>query len=58
MQGDVLSAGKNSGRFLVNTTIGVLGVFDPANKMGLNPKYIKKTGVKLWVNGDLEKVVT
>ena len=29
-------AGKNSARFIVNTTIGILGIFDPASNMGLN----------------------
>ena len=36
LQGDFGLAGKNSARFLVNTTIGVLGVFDPASNIGLN----------------------
>ena len=36
LQGEFALAGKNSGRFLVNSTIGVLGIFDPASKMGLN----------------------
>ena len=29
-------AGKNTGRFLINSTVGVLGIFDPASKIGLN----------------------
>ena len=36
LQGEVGLAGKNTGRFLVNSTIGILGFFDPASKMGLN----------------------
>ena len=36
LQGDFALAGKNTGRFLINSTIGVLGIFDPATKMGLN----------------------
>tara|TARA_Y100000590_G_scaffold114019_1_gene129915 strand:- start:2598 stop:3362 length:765 start_codon:yes stop_codon:yes gene_type:complete len=36
LQGDFGLAGKNTGRFLVNSTIGVLGLFDPASKIGLN----------------------
>ncbi len=36
LQGDFGLAGKNTGRFLVNSTIGILGLFDPAAKMGLN----------------------
>lgn len=35
LQGDVESAGRNSFRFLVNTTFGLLGVLDPASDMGL-----------------------
>ena len=36
LQGQLGLAGKNTGRFLINSTIGVLGLFDPAAKMGLN----------------------
>ena len=36
LQGDFSLAGKNTGRFVVNSTIGILGLFDPATKMGLN----------------------
>ena len=36
LQGDFGLAGKNTGRFIVNSTIGVLGLFDPATKIGLN----------------------
>ena len=36
LQGDLRLAGKNSARFLVNSTIGILGIFDPASKIGLN----------------------
>ena len=36
LQGDIGMAGKNSARFVVNTTVGILGVFDPASKIGLN----------------------
>jgi len=36
LQGDIGLAGKNTGRFLVNSTIGILGIFDPATKIGLN----------------------
>ena len=28
--------GPNTGRFLINSTIGILGIFDPATKIGLN----------------------
>ena len=36
LQGDFSLAGKNSARFVVNSTVGILGIFDPASKMGLN----------------------
>tara|TARA_B100000700_G_scaffold217871_1_gene239686 strand:+ start:576 stop:1364 length:789 start_codon:yes stop_codon:yes gene_type:complete len=36
LQGDFALAGKNTARFAVNTTIGVLGLLDPASRIGLN----------------------
>ena len=36
LQGDIGLAGKNTARFAVNTTVGILGLFDPAAKIGLN----------------------
>ena len=41
LQGDIKLAGINTGRLFVNTTLGVLGIFDPASEMGF-PKYIKE----------------
>ena len=35
LQGNFSNAFNNSGRFLINTTFGILGLFDPAQKMGL-----------------------
>ncbi len=35
LQGDAEGAVKNSARFLINTTVGLLGLFDPATEMGL-----------------------
>ena len=34
LQGDFKTAGVNTGRFLINTTIGILGLFDAASHMG------------------------
>ena len=34
LQGDFLAAGNNSIRFIINTTIGIVGIFDPANVLG------------------------
>ena len=41
LQGDIKVAGKNSARFILNSTIGILGFFDPATKIGLND-YVKE----------------
>ena len=41
LQGDVKTALINTGRLLVNSTVGILGTIDVANKMGF-PKYIKE----------------
>ena len=34
LQGDFRAAGNNSIRFIINTTIGIVGIFDPANSLG------------------------
>ena len=34
LQGDFKAAGSNSIRFIINTTIGIVGIFDPANALG------------------------
>ena len=36
LQGEFKAAGVNAGRLVVNTTVGVLGVFDVAEKMGFS----------------------
>ena len=41
LQGDFKKAGINTGRLVVNTTIGVLGIFNVADKMGF-PAYTKE----------------
>ena len=41
LQGDVKTAIINTGRLVVNTTVGLLGTIDVANKMGF-PKYVKE----------------
>ena len=35
LQGDFSSAGVNTGRFLINSTVGVLGIFDVAQALGI-----------------------
>tara|TARA_B100001057_G_scaffold471874_1_gene534602 strand:- start:130 stop:912 length:783 start_codon:yes stop_codon:yes gene_type:complete len=41
LQGELKKAGVNTGRFAINTTIGVLGIFDVAEMMGF-PEYVKE----------------
>ena len=36
LQGDFKTAGANTGRFVVNTTVGILGIFNVAKKMGFS----------------------
>ena len=43
LQGEITLAGKNTGRFIINSTIGILGFFDPASKIGLTD-YEKEDG--------------
>lgn len=38
LQGNIVEAGKQSGRFVMNTTLGMLGLFDPATVAGLERK--------------------
>jgi len=35
LQGDFREAGTTAGRFAINTTAGILGIFDPASRLGL-----------------------
>ena len=41
LQGDLATAGVNTGRFIVNSTIGILGFFDVAQHIGM-PNYEKE----------------
>ena len=41
LQGQITTAGVNTGRFIINTTVGILGLFDVAQKMGF-PEYEKE----------------
>ena len=36
LQGEFKTAGVNTGRFAINTTVGILGIFDVAEKMGFS----------------------
>ena len=53
LQGDIKGAGNTAGRFLVNSTVGILGIFDPAAKMGLAEKPREDFGQTLgkWGSG-------
>ena len=41
LQGEFKTAGVNTGRFVVNTTVGILGILDVAEQIGF-PKYEKE----------------
>lgn len=41
LQGDLKKAGINAGRLVINTTIGILGIFNVAEGMGF-PDYVKE----------------
>ena len=41
LQGDLKKAGENTGRLVINTTLGILGIFDVAKSMGL-AEYVKE----------------
>ena len=41
LQGDIKSAGINTGRFVINTTLGILGLVDVAQHLGM-PEYEKE----------------
>ncbi len=38
LQGDIKGAGINTVRFVLNTTVGILGIFDPAAALGFEKK--------------------
>ena len=50
LQGNFKQVGHASGSFLINSTIGVLGVFNPAEKVGLKP-YKEDVGQTLGAYG-------
>ena len=53
LQGDLRAAGNTAGRFAINTTVGILGVFDPAAALGLEDKGKEDFGQTLgaWGSG-------
>ena len=51
LQGDIKGAGNTAGRFTINTTVGILGFFDPASKMGFKKRSREDFGQTLGVWG-------
>ena len=53
LQGDLRGAGNTAGRFVINTTVGILGIFDPAAAMGLKEEGKEDFGQTLgrWGSG-------
>ena len=51
LQGDFGSAANNSARFIINTTIGIVGIFDPANSFGFEKREKEDFGQSLGVMG-------
>ena len=51
LQGDFGSAANNSARLLINTTIGIAGIFDPANSFGFEKREKEDFGQSLGVMG-------
>ena len=51
LQGDFRSAGNNSARLLINTTVGIAGIFDPANSIGFEKREKEDFGQSLGVMG-------
>ena len=51
LQGDFGSAANNSARLLINTTIGIAGIFDPANSFGFEKREKEDFGQTLGVMG-------
>ena len=37
LQGNFIQAGPSTGSFLINSTVGILGILNPAEKIGLKP---------------------
>ena len=51
LQGDFGSAANNSARLLINTTLGIAGIFDPANSFGFEKREKEDFGQSLGVMG-------
>jgi len=51
LQGDFLEAGNTAGRFAINSTVGILGICDPAAALGLEDKGKEDFGQTMGVWG-------
>ena len=51
LQGELKTAGVNTGRFIINTTVGIFGLFDVATKMGFSEYEKEDYGQTLGVWG-------
>ena len=51
LQGDFRNAGNTAGRFLINSTVGILGIWDPAAALGLKEKGKEDFGQTIGVWG-------
>ena len=51
LQGEFKTAGVNTGRFVINTTVGILGIFNVAKKMGFSEYEKEDYGQTLGVWG-------
>ena len=51
LQGDFREAGNTAGRFLINSTVGILGIWDPAAALGLEEKGKEDFGQTMGVWG-------
>ena len=51
LQGDFSSAANNSARLIINTTLGIAGIFDPANSFGFEKREKEDFGQSLGVMG-------
>ena len=51
LQGDLRDAGNTAGRFVINSTVGILGIFDPATYMGFAKRGREDFGQTLGVWG-------
>jgi len=51
LQGDFHNAGNTAGRFVINSTVGILGIWDPAAALGLEEKGKEDFGQTMGVWG-------